>query len=200
MANLAQLMDPKDLDAIVITHEHPDHCCDLTAYDVYMAKGTGEPTEMPIYAAPGVREQIFPRSEPFSLIWTELQDSDELEIGDFTIRTARTDHGPMTLGLRIESCGRVLGYTADTGPAWDMSTLGADLDIALCDAVSTSDSTAPGHCNATEAARLASNTGAQRLMLTHIRSGFDKDLMKKEAEAVFAGEVLIAKAGETYTI
>ena len=63
LANLQLHMAPQDLDAVVITHEHPDHSANIYDLRVLYKVSTRSLTGMPVYASPGVLEAQFPRGD-----------------------------------------------------------------------------------------------------------------------------------------
>src|SRR5699024_4466885 len=51
--------DPDSLDAVVLSHLHPDHCLDLTALKVWRAHGPGgSGGDLPVYGPPGTAERM----------------------------------------------------------------------------------------------------------------------------------------------
>ncbi len=201
LANLQQHMAPRDLDAVILSHEHPDHCSDIHSLDVLLNKGPERRSGLPVYASSGIYEQTFPRWDSGSKFqWTVIENADELEIGDLYFTFSRTVHPPVTHALRVDHGDRTLVYTADTDDTWSMKSLGNNIDLALCEAATLANKEAPGHMNSIQAAQLALDAGASSLMLTHIRPGYDHELMRKEAELVFGGEVLLAETGVSYEI
>ena len=86
-----------------------------------------------------------------------------------------------------------LGYTADTGSAWSMSTLGAEIDMLLCEATFPEDQAGRfPHLTASEAGTAAREAGVDRLVLTHLLPGSDHDLARHNAATTFGNDVEIA--------
>src|SRR5207245_2858850 len=73
----------------------------------------------------------------------DVADGDAVAVGTMAFTFSRTDHGPETLGMRVDAGGRSLGYSADTGPAWSLEALGPGLDLALCEATLPADPEGP---------------------------------------------------------
>ncbi|WP_254538681.1 MBL fold metallo-hydrolase [Halomarina litorea] len=53
------------------------------------------------------------------------------------------------------------------------------------------------HCDATDAAEIAQDAGIQTLVLTHIMPYRDLESMRRDAESVFNGDVVVAEDGLT---
>ena len=63
-----------------------------------------------------------------------IGDGDTAQVGPARWSWSRTDHPVETLAARVEVGGRALGYSADTGPAWELSSLGEGIQLALVEA------------------------------------------------------------------
>lgn len=198
MANLQRHIGLHEVDAVVLSHAHPDHWSDIEGFRVacaYVVKRDG----VPVYAPAGLRERLFPFKQ--TLDWRTVEDGDRAEVGGLSLRFSRTDHAPETLAVRIEGEGRSLGYSADTGPGWPLSALGEDLDLALCEATYTHrDEGAAQHLSARQAGAAARGAGAARLMITHLWPTVDPDEMRQEATEAFGAPVEVAAMHEEYEI
>lgn len=198
LANLQRHVALDEIDAIVITHEHPDHWGDLAGYHV-AAKHMLDLDTVAVYAPAGVREHTYYSGAPF--VWHDITDGSSEAIGDMRLTFSRTDHPPETLGVRVEDGeGRALGYSADSGPGWSLTALGPGLDLALCEATYPSDSEGSGHMTARQAGSSAKDAGAARLVLTHVAPGGDRDERLREGRAAFGGEVHVAAEHEVYEV
>ncbi len=188
-----------DIDAIVVSHEHPDHRADIEGFSVactYVVPRHG----VPVFAPAGVRQHGYHTGPP-CLDMTDLVDGSSFRVGAMSFTASRTDHGPETLALRIEAEGRSLGYTADTGPGWSPLSLGPPLDLLLSEATYTCDHEGESqHLSGRQAGRLARKAGARRLLLTHLWPTTDRTRLKAEAEAAYGAPVELAEAGRTYSV
>lgn len=201
MAHLQQHCRPDDVDAIVITHEHPDHWADLEGFYVW-ARYAGDRRGVPVYTTRGVTTATqHPDMAPW-LDWRVVGDGDAVTIGGLSLRFSRTDHGPETLAVRVEGEGRVLGYSADSGPGWSLAALGPGLDLALCEATFLSDQEGkvPGHMSARQAGASARAAGARRLVLTHLWPSLDPAAAAVEGSDAFGAVVSVARLHERYEV
>lgn len=187
------------LDAVVISHEHPDHRTDIEGFAVvctYIVRREG----IPVWAPAGVREHGYDTGPP-ALLFAEMEDGARFDVNGMAFTASRTDHGPQTMALRIEADGRSLGYTADTGPGWAPARLGPPLDLLLSEATFTADREGHSqHLSGRQAGRLAAEAGARRLLLTHLWPNTDRAELRAEAEAAYGAAVEVAEPGRTYEV
>ena len=120
-ARLQQVTDPATVDAIVLSHEHPDHWTDLESFAVWRRQSTARQSTarpstarpstarpstarppVPVYAPPGLRRRSYFADDPL-LGWEEIGPSHVVTVGELTCRFVATDHGPPTLAVRVDS-------------------------------------------------------------------------------------------------
>lgn len=203
LANLQRHIDVDTLDAVVVSHAHPDHWSDLLSYLVllrYYRPRPGVALFGPAEVQRLARE--FHGDLGPELVWTEIGHGHEATIGGLHFRFARTDHPGETFAMRIDDQdGAALGYSADTGPGWSLSELGPGLDLALCEAglVAAAERTAL-HLTPKQAGVSARAAGAARLVLTHLPPGTDAEASRAEAVGAFGGPVEVAAVDACFEV
>jgi ribonuclease BN (tRNA processing enzyme) len=200
-ANLQRFCDPAALDAIVLSHEHTDHWSDVSGF-VTAAKHTlgWNRDAVPVLAAPGVEARLGKEAEGI-LDWRTMGDGDGADIAGVRLRFSQTDHGPVTLAVRLEGDGATLGYSADSGPGWSLEALGTGLDLALCEATYTkNDEGTAQHMSARQAGSTARAAGARRLVVTHRWPTVSAQAVRCEASEAFGGPVTQAAVGHGYSL
>lgn len=205
-------LDIADLDAVLVSHLHPDHCIDLLA--LYVAR-TYDPARsfddrMPVLLPSGGPTQLaraYGRHERPGLSssyeflpWTEGSH----RVGPLTVTVARMAHPVETWGMRVEHDGAVLAYSADTGPCDALVELARDADLALFEAAFEAgrDDGAPRdlHLTAAQAGAAARKAGVRRLVLTHLPPWNDPDVCRSAGADAFEAEVELAAPGTTYDV
>lgn len=203
-------VDPDLVDAVVVSHQHADHCSDLlTAFHAWTYR-PGPRSGVPVYAPQSVwdrisafvdqgQESVFDRTFDF----TSVGDGDTAEIGDLRVTFAEMYHSVPCVGSRWEADGKVFFFTGDTGPegAWRETARGADLMLAEASyQESNKNPEYPMHMSAAEAASIAREVGVERLALTHIPPYMDPALSVHEAEQVFGRPVALAVPGGSFDV
>ncbi|MBV9412957.1 MAG: MBL fold metallo-hydrolase [Acidimicrobiia bacterium] len=200
LANLQRHRPLEGVDALVLSHEHPDHWTDLEGFFNVCRFVTGR-EGIPVYAPAGLRERTYNDDESPYFEWREIKDGSHVGIGDMSFTFSRTDHGPETLAMRIDGAGRSLGYSADTGPKWSFEQLGPELDLALSEATFLQDDEGVAqHLSGRQAGESAKRAGAARLVLTHIWPTIDKERSRAEAADAYGGPVDLAETNEIYEV
>ena len=200
-ANLQRYCDPGSLDAIVLSHEHGDHCSDVAGF-VTAVRHTLEWNRdpVPVLAAPGVKARLGKEAEGI-LDWKEVGDGEGADVGGVRLRFSQTDHGPVTLAVRLDGDGAALGYSADSGPGWSLEALGPGLDFALCEATYTKDHEGTlQHMSGRQAGESAKAARARRLVVTHRWPTIAAAAVAAEAAAAFGGPVSQAAVGRGYSL
>jgi ribonuclease BN (tRNA processing enzyme) len=200
LANLQQHVAIEDLDAVVISHQHPDHWTDLEHLGVACRWALGR-SGVPVFAPDGLRQltRIGGAADVFD--WHIIDEGDRVTIGALALSFSRTDHPVTTLAARVEGAGRSLGYSADSGPGWGLGALGPGLDLALCEATFLSDQEGSAqHLSARQAGLTARAAGVDRLVITHLTPRLDREAARAEAAAAYGGEVTVAAVGDLFQV
>lgn len=201
--------DPLALDAVVLSHLHPDHCLDLTGLKVLRGHGPS-PASAPldVWAPAGAGERLARAygvrgPEPMTgMTFHELVDAVAVEVGPLTITPYAVLHPVPAFGLRVEAEGRVLAYSGDTDSCPGLGPLLAGADLALVEAsfLEGRDEVRGIHLTARRAAQAAVEAGARRLLLTHLPPWTDPAEAAREAGEVWPGEVELAVPDRTVQV
>lgn len=211
LGSLQRHLDLRDLDGVLVSHLHPDHCIDLLA--LYVAR-TYDPRRhfapLPVHVPTGGAEQLaraYGKADPPGLAasydFTEWTPGTH-HVGPMTVSVLRMAHPVETWGMRVEHDGRVLAYSADTGPCDALVELARDADLALIESAfeADRDTKAPRdlHLNARDAGQAATAAGVRRLVLTHLPPWNDPEIARQDAAEVYSGPILLAEPGATYDV
>jgi ribonuclease BN (tRNA processing enzyme) len=101
-AHLQQYLPIEDLDAVVITHEHPDHCVDLYGLHVLLQYGL-ERGGLPVFAPEGLEQRLGVLVGDWggTFEWQVVDEGDAVTVGQLALRVTRTDHPPPTYAVEL---------------------------------------------------------------------------------------------------
>lgn len=201
------------LDAVLLSHLHPDHFMDLCGLYVarHYAPG-GSPRPLPVHGPAGTAQRIRQAygGEPAGLDATydvhEVTGDRPVVLGPLTATPYRVDHPVEAYGWRVEHHAgprtAVLAYTGDTDSCDALLALAKGADVLLAEAsFQEGRDTARGvHLTGLRAGRLAADAGCRRLVLTHVPVWTDPDVVRTEARTAFPGALEVARPGATYLL
>jgi len=187
-----------DVDAVVITHEHSDHCVDLNG--LLRARHFSEPPvdRTPLLCPPGVLDRVDALEPGVDLIDTfdVIALPCDYRVGPIRLSSLSLPHYVPNAGVRLTAPGVTVAYTGDSGPDPRLADLGRDADLFIVEATLQGEPARPPHLTtATEAGQWAALAGAKRLMLTHFWPGTDRDRSVAQAREKFDGEIIAADEG-----
>ena len=163
-------------DAICLSHLHADHCIDMTGLSVVQNYHPDGPRpKIPVYGPAGTAERL---SRALGSDHLGMADAftcstlrpGTIDLGPLRITAGRVSHPVETFGLRIEHAGRVLTYSADTGPCDELVRLADGADVLLSEASFVDGPGLPPdlHLTARQAGQHAARAGVGELVLTHL--------------------------------
>lgn len=201
---LQRYTDIYDVDAVVLSHLHVDHCIDVCSY--YVARKyhpDGAHGRIPVLGPTGTADRMAAAyglarrpgmHDEFNFM---RHDPDASVIGPFTIQTARVAHPVETYAIRVTADGRSLVYSGDTGPTDALVDLSRGADLALFEAsfVNSRHNPTDLHLSGEQAGEHAKRAGVDRLVLTHLVAWNDSEQVLAEAAAVYDGDLRLASSG-----
>jgi ribonuclease BN (tRNA processing enzyme) len=220
VAQLLRRNTPDELDAVVISHMHTDHCLDLVTLRYSYPWIDVAKRRLTVIVPPGSIGQLselalgagYANFFDKSFIFVEHDGKRPIEVGNLRLEPEETQHYVRTWGFRISAHGtdedpdRILAYSADSGPCDALPRLADQAELFLCEAALRSlkeDDPEPqsrGHLLPAEAAETARAAGARKLLLTHIPLMDGGEWALAEARAAYEGTVEIAEPLASYEV
>jgi ribonuclease BN (tRNA processing enzyme) len=209
LGTLHRFVDPSSVDAVLLSHLHPDHYFDVSGlYVVWKYHPDGPRRPIPIWGPAGVAAQcaraygLSPASGMSEEFTFHEYDDRAIHLGPFTIEVTRVAHPIAAYGFRVSADGHVLAYSGDTGPSQALVDLAADVDLLVCEAAFLEGGSNPTdlHLTGKQAGAAAAEARVGRLVLTHVPPWHDPDETRAEAREAYAGPIDLAVTGATYDL
>jgi ribonuclease BN (tRNA processing enzyme) len=212
---LQSYVQPHDLDAVLLSHLHADHCLDLCGMYVALRYHPGGMPErrIPVYGPPGTFRRLADaygaeEGDQLALVYDvrEWVESEPVELGPLRVVPMLVDHPVEAYGLRIEEQvgdrTAVLTYSGDTDACPALTALAKGADVLLAEAAFMEGRDQPRHIHLTglRAGRTATEAGVRRLLLTHLPVWNDPPTVLGEARSAYDGDVEIVAPGGLYSI
>ncbi len=206
---LAAEIEPSTLDAVVISHLHPDHFIDLVPLRHYLRYEFAPGRRVRVLAPSGLAGRLDAlHAEPgFAAAALDVGDLHEgrFTIGDFALEARLVTHTDESYGFRVVAARSTLPglvYSGDCGRAGDLAPLIRAGDALLTEVSFGAGTVPPGalHLNADVVGDLAATSGAGRVLLTHLQMGNDAAATIEAVSARFPGPVELMEPGSRLTI
>lgn len=204
---LLELIPAAALDAVLISHGHPDHCADLNPLLRARALVDDPPPALPVYAPPRALDAVLALDRPgmldLAIALQEFEPGRTLSIGPFDVATRLLPHWLPNAGVRLAAGGTVMAYTGDSGPDPAVVDLARGADLLIAEATyveQVPDDGAAFLTSAAQAAVQAAQAGSGRLLLTHLSPGTDAARAAAVAERAFTGHIDVARSGLHITL
>jgi len=209
MSNLQKVAALKDVNHIVISHPHADHCFDLIPYRYALIRPSNKALHPHLYLPPGGKEALlkvvsaFNNSPTFFSAYFRVEEYNPeagLKLGSLSIEFASVKHYIASYAMAI--CGsKRLVYSADSGLCDELTELAKGADLFLCEATRGNPGDAEwGHLEGGEVGALARKAKVKRLMLTHFWPDHNYSKNIREAEASFGKTVEVAEELRSYVL
>jgi ribonuclease BN (tRNA processing enzyme) len=199
LPRLLAVMDATELDAVLVSHGHPDHCADLNPLLRARALRDDPAPPLPVYTPAAALRAVLALDRPGMLdpaiALHEFTPGDQFTAGPFRVRTWLLPHSLPNAGLRLQAGDRTLAYTGDTGPSPDLIPLALHAETLIAEASYPREVPADlaAHLSsALQAGQTAAKAGVGRLILTHLMPGTDAGQTREAAAEAFTGPVEVA--------
>jgi ribonuclease BN (tRNA processing enzyme) len=204
---LAAALEPSTVDAIVISHLHPDHFIDLVALRHYLRWQFQPVRRVRVIAPDGLERRLDALHDEPGFSAASL-DIEAVAVGtsaidSIGIEALRVTHTPDSHAYRVSvGDGAGIVYSGDCGRAADLDALIRPGDTLLCEV-----SFGPGpvpfeavHLDGPAVGALGQRTRAGQILLTHLQMGFDPAATIASVAEQFDGPVELVEPGARYRI
>ena len=213
---LWRYMDPRNVDAILVSHGHPDHLADIMSLEVFLKwhpEGTAPrkrvigPEDIPhrIAQIEGYRDDA---GVSTFYHFDTAKEGRKFQVGPFLIYTFPGYHTVESYGFRVEGPSDVhpgetvsIAYTGDTDLCAPMFQMAHGVDLLLSECGFTNETQVRGiHLSGTRAGLLARESGVKQMVLTHIQPWTDPEIPQAEAAEILGYVPEVAVPGATWEV
>lgn len=221
LSRLQNVIDLKELNGVVLTHYHPDHCADLGClqYAVMLDVITGRRKKGFAAWGPGNEDRLsyeqycqgysYVEQSYFQIGELEFEvNLNQHEIPSYAIKARRkSEDKPRDISRGISRgisrdkseyrSEGVLVYSGDTNYYNGLAEFAGKADLLLCEAslYARQRGDVWGHMCSSEAGELAAKAEVSGLCLTHFPHYGDIRNLQSEAENVYKGNIILAEPG-----
>jgi ribonuclease BN (tRNA processing enzyme) len=188
----------EDLDAVAVSHLHPDHYIDLVPLRHYL-RYEFTPSRRMRVLAPSQLAARLDALHAWPGFTAEALDAvtlgvDVHTVGSLTVEGRLVTHTDESYAIRVaraDGSGPGIVYSGDCGRAEDIAPLVRPGDVLLAEVSFGVGPVPPGaqHLDGPAVGRLAASTGASRALLTHLQMRNDPDETVAACRAAYPGPV-----------
>ena len=206
LSRLQQYIDIEEISAIILSHLHSDHMSDIMILryvaDIKLMKGQME-KPIKIYAPAEPVEEFKRLKYKEALEVIEINPAEKLLIGDLEISFCEMIHSYKDYAVCIEKNSKKFVYSGDTYVNDRLVEFAKNADLFVCEAglpERNEKFLRVMHLTAREAAQIAKDAGAKRLLLTHFLPEVKLEHFINEATSVYNGIMEIAGENKSYYV
>ncbi|MEN8129073.1 MAG: MBL fold metallo-hydrolase [Pseudomonadota bacterium] len=191
------------IDAVFITHTHPDHIGDLIPliHALKVTPGFRREKTLSLFGPPGFKQffddYIVTVASLPKHFRVEIQEVDRIfKYAGVRCQCVPTVHSETlhSVAYRFEVGGRAVVLSGDCDYDEGIIQHSSQADLLVLDCSFTNALKYPGHCSAGECGRIATKAGVKRLLLTHLYPVPKADDTRlEEARAGYVGDVRLAE-------
>ncbi|WP_029326736.1 MBL fold metallo-hydrolase [Bacillus coahuilensis] len=200
LSHMQEYINPLELDGLILSHYHADHVADVGVlqHAYLIGNKLNNRNETLSIFGHNENEQEFQRLTYKGVTKGRPYDAhSSVTIGPFSIQFLRTEHSVPCFAMKVTCKGKVIVYTADSAYQPSFIPFAEYADLLLCESnfYVGMDAKSAGHMTSREAGFLALESKVKKLVLTHLPHFGSHETLKKEAEELFKGPVLLADKG-----
>ena len=194
-SRISNYIAPEKLDAVIISHYHHDHMCDLLFLDYYLNTMTklGKLDHKILLYVPfliGKQYESLQQLQFFEFV--TVKEKTKYKVGDVTLEFFPMNHNITCMGVKITAEDAVLSYTGDTRPNDNLKKLfgGSDAVLCHCAVPSKYRTDEISHLSTLEGATLAKEHDT-KLLISHLNAAHDEKEIEAEAKSIYENSAIV---------
>lgn len=196
---LEEVLDPLQLDSVLLSHYHHDHTADVGVLQYYwqLRQGKRHVPVLPIYGH---------TADPLNfgaLTWAGATEgraydpSTVNEIGPFDVSFLPTKHPVPAYAVKLveRATGQTLVFSADTAYLPDLASFAQGAQLLMTDTNFDAQKTGKiWHMTSAQSGEIAKQAQVNRLLLTHLPQDVPFEQLRQEAQAAAGSAVKVVVA------
>lgn len=196
---LEEILDPLQLDSMLLTHYHHDHTADVGVLQYYWQLRAGERKTpvLPIYGH---------TADPLNfgaLTWANATEGRAYDpaavnqIGPFDVSFLPTKHPVPAYAVKLveRATGQELVFSADTAYLPELATFAAGAQLLMTDTNFAADKTGKmWHMTSAQSGKIAKDARVKKLLLTHLPQDVSFTQLQQEAQAAAGNDIQVTVA------
>ncbi|KIS02789.1 MBL fold metallo-hydrolase [Paucilactobacillus wasatchensis] len=197
LLKLEQVLNPLQLDAVILSHYHADHVADIGVLQHYwqLAPGSKKLEVLPIYGHTADKNSFNRLNWPGATVGEAYEPQHTLKLGPFDVEFMLTKHPVPAYAMRFTERATLANFvfTSDTDYIAALVPFANKTDLLITD---TNFLVAPKgpkwHMTAYESGKLAKTASVQQLVLSHLPQYVQPNELKQAAQEE-AGDDIVVK-------
>lgn len=195
-----------EIDLILISHFHPDHCGELVnflfstkyPYDDQRKglplKIAGGPGLLAFYSSLSAVYGDWMNSPTAAFGLEELNPGASIAIcNDFIIEAGGVSHRPESIAFRIKAEDKSFVYSGDTDYSETLAVFARECDLFVCESAMPDGMKVPGHLTPSLAGKIAAFSGVRHLVLTHFYPECSDYDIENQCRISYSGKLTLAR-------
>jgi len=207
-------IQPLDLDAVVLTHAHPDHVYAFPAllHNLWLLKRTKPLRILTNPHTETIARQLcdvfglLTKEGLFPIQWHILEEGTVELLPDVTITLFPVKHSIVASGVKVATPESSLVYSCDTTPCDNVIRAARGATALIHEATGSAQReqqlNTDGHSSARQAGQIAQQAGVTTLYLCHFdaRLNVPPTELQREAQEAFHGQVVVPEPFAVYAV
>ncbi len=196
----------EDIDAIFISHFHPDHVSDLVPFLFATRYQMGYKRKRPvkIYACEGFKKFLSLLNQAFDgtieppegfiqIVELPRIKNYVFSLSDFEAIITPVKHREESLAIRLEKEGKAIVYSGDTGYCEEIVELAEEADLLILECSNPVVGEPPHHLAPEEVAQIAKRAKVKTLLVSHFYPHSEGIGVLEKIKKEFEGRCLLAE-------
>lgn len=195
-SNFQNVCNLEDLDAIILSHLHPDHIS-----DIFILRYALQFKDLSLKLfAPNEPLDEYERLYYRTFNLNSINEKKNLKIGDMKFKFSKMEHVIPNYAISIQSDDKTFVYSGDTSYTNELIRFSKDADLLLCEAgvLEKDIGKRPPHLSPKQAVNIANSARVKKLILTHFYPEYSLNMYENEVKEHINDSIEFAKEMKSY--